>query len=38
MNAVSRFSEHYKDVEYATIFNLPNYKTKDNKFDEARYK
>ena len=37
MNAVSRFSEHYKDVEHATIFNLPNYKTKDNKFDEARY-
>ena len=37
MSAVSRFSEHYKDVEDATIFNLPNYKNKDDKFDDARY-
>lgn len=37
MSAVSRFSKHYKDVEEATIFNLPEYKTKDSKFNQEAY-
>jgi hypothetical protein len=36
-SAVSRFSEHYKDVEDATIFNLSKFKAKDNKFDKTKY-
>lgn len=38
MSAVSRFSKHYKDIEDATIFNLPEYKKKDSKFNISTYK
>ena len=36
-SAVSRFSEHYRDVDEATIINLSKFKAKDRTFDKTKY-